>query len=44
MVKSQPHQQLVLAKLDNYMQDNETGLLFNPIHKGKLKVDNRPEC
>ena len=26
-----------LAKLDKYMQENETGLLFNPIHKRNSK-------
>ena len=25
-----------LAKLDSYIQENETELLFNPIHKSKL--------
>ena len=38
MGKRQPLQQLV-AKLDNYKQENETGLLFNPIHKSKFKMD-----
>ena len=23
---------------------NETGLLSNPVHKSKLKMDQRPEC
>ena len=27
----------MLAKLDSYMQKNETGLLFNPIHKVNSK-------
>ena len=39
MGKWQPLQQLVLAKLDSYMQENETGFLSIPIHKGKLKMD-----
>ena len=34
----------MLAKLDNYMQENETGLLSNPMHKSKLEMDQRPEC
>ena len=36
--RGQALQQLGLAKLDSYMQENETGLLFNPIHKSKLKM------
>ena len=44
MGKGQSLQQLVLAKLDSYMQENETGLLFNPTHKSKLEMDQRPEC
>ena len=43
MEKRQPLQQPVLAKLDNYMQENETGLLSNPMHKSKLEMDQRPE-
>ena len=29
----------MLAKLNNYMQENETGLLSNPMHKSKLEMD-----
>ena len=36
--------QPVLAKLDSDMQENETRLLFDPIHKSKLEMDQRPEC
>ena len=44
MGKWQTLQQLVLAKLDSYMQENETGSLSNPKHKSKLEMDQRPEC
>ena len=30
--------QMILRKLDNYMQKNETGLLPHTIYKNKLKM------
>ena len=33
-----------VGKTGQHMQENETGLLSNPIHKSKLKMDQRPEC
>ena len=35
---------MVLEKLDNDMQKNETGPLPHTIHKNKLKMDERPKC
>ena len=37
-------QQMVLGKLDSYMQKNETGPLSFTIHKTKFKMDERPNC
>ena len=34
----------MLAKLDSYMQENETGLLSIPIYKSNLEMDQRPEA
>ena len=33
-----------VGKLDSYMQENETELLSNSIHKSKLEMDQRSEC
>ena len=30
---------MVLGKLDNYMQKNQTGLLSHTMHKNKLQTD-----
>ena len=37
-------QQIVLGKLDNNMQKNETGPLSYTIHKNEFKMDERPKC
>ena len=39
MQKRQPLQEMVLGKLDNYMQKNQTGLLSHTIYKNKFKMD-----
>ena len=36
-------QQMGLGKLDSDMQKKETGPLSYPIHKNKLKMDERPK-
>ena len=36
-------QQMVLGKLNNYMQKNETGPLSYTTHKNKLKMDENPK-
>ena len=42
--KRQSFQQMVLGKQDRNMQKNETGPLSYIIHKGKLKMSERPKC
>ena len=37
--RRQPLQQMVLGKLDNYMEKKQTGLLSHTIYKNKLKTD-----
>ena len=44
MEKRQSSQQMVLAKLDSYMQKNETGPFSYTIHKNKFKMDERLKC
>ena len=44
MEKRPSLQQMVLGKLDSYMQKNETRSLSYIIHKNKLKMDERPKC
>ena len=39
MGKRQSLQEIVLGKLDSYMQKNETGPLFHTIYKNILKMD-----
>jgi len=39
MYKKQSLQQVVLRKLANYMQKNETRKISNTKHKNKLKMD-----
>ena len=39
MGKIQPLQKMVLEKLDNYMQNNQAGLLHHTRYKNKLKMD-----
>ena len=39
MGKWQPLQQMVLGKLDSYMQKKQTGLLSHTMHKNKFKMD-----
>ena len=39
MEKRQPLSQVVLGKVVNYLQKNETRILSNTIHKNKLKMD-----
>ena len=41
--KRQSLQQMVLGKLDSYMQKNETGPFPYTIHKNKFKIDERPK-
>ena len=36
-------QQMVLGKLDNHMQKNETGPFCYTIHKNRLKMDEGPK-
>ena len=38
-VERQPLQQVVLSKLDSYMEKNEIRTVPNTIHKNKLKMD-----
>ena len=38
MGKRQPLQQIVLKKLDNYMQKNQPRLLSHIMHTNKLKL------
>ena len=42
--KRQALQQMVLGKLDSYMQKNESGSFSYTTHKNKLKMDKRPKC
>ena len=42
--KRQSLQQMVLEKLDNCMQKNETGPFSYTTHKNRLKMDERPKC
>ena len=42
--KRQSLQQMVLGKLDSYMQKNETRALYYTTHKDKLKMDEGPKC
>ena len=44
MGKRQSLQQMVLGKLDSYMQRNETESLTYTLHEIKLKTDERPKC
>jgi len=44
MEKRQSLQQMVLGKLDNNMQKNETRPLSYTIHKNKFKMDKRSKC
>ena len=44
MEKRQSLQQIVLGKLDSYMQKNETGPFSYTRHKNKPKMDERPKC
>ena len=44
MEKRQSFQQMVLGKLESYMQKNETGPHSNTLHKTKFKMDERPKC
>ena len=37
--KRQPLHEVMLEKLESYMQKNETRTLPNTIHKNKLKMD-----
>ena len=39
MDEGQSLQQMVVRKLDSYMQNSETGPLAYTIHKNKLKMD-----
>ena len=43
MENRQPVQQVVLGKLDSYMQKNEIRTLPNTIHTKKLKIDLTPK-
>ena len=44
MYKKQSLQQVVLRKLANYMQKNETRKISNTKHKNKLKMDFKTYC
>ena len=35
----QPLQEMVLGKLDRYMQKNQTGIFSHTMHKNKFKTD-----
>ena len=37
-------QQMMLGKLDSYIQKNETQPFSYTIHKHKLEIDERPKC
>ena len=43
MGKGQPLQQMILGKLDNYMQKNETGPLSYTTHNNKFKMGQGPK-
>ena len=43
MGKIQSLQQMVLEKLDSYIEKNETKLLSYTVHENKLQMDERPQ-